>query len=526
MNIQLYFLLFLFIWPVAIIIAKTFAQRLITGIACILFLILIKTTAELGITILSQPISPILALLTLFTGIGFIIYQIINQVPTIQKEESGSSREFWMFIGSLVFLLSALVIIGNTSLPVFNKIFGTKLAPAEDPEFAYNSIQVYVAVVIGLLTGISQYLKYKGTSGKYFWKKIGLPVAIAVVAASILLLFGNINYDKKGPVFLGSIWLAAACSVFTIIANAAYIWLGLKGKLKLSGGSISHVGFGMVLLGILIASSKKEVLSHNVNGIFVPLGKGEDPKENLTLVQGVPANMGKYELTYIKDSLSIKEEKTYFKIRFKNKNGKEELVLQTNSYINPDGKEGLMSNPDSRQYWDHDVFTYITSLPNPDKQNDTATFRTNQLKIGDSLFYSNGFMILQDVKPVTNVPPDIAEILGDDGKIFEAPLKVFSKTGSIFTIAPKLTFAKGDRIAVPDTLTSESLVFQFQNVNADSSIQLGVKESNNVMKYVTLKAYKFPFINLLWLGVVVTAAGIIISMVRRIQLNRNSNSGS
>jgi cytochrome c-type biogenesis protein CcmF len=46
------------------------------------------------------------------------------------------------------------------------------------------------------------------------------------------------------------------------------------------------------------------------------------------------------------------------------------------------------------------------------------------------------------------------------------------------------------------------------------------------MEYVTLKAYKFPFINLLWLGVIVTAAGIIISMVRRIQLNRSSISQS
>jgi len=268
------------------------------------------------------------------------------------------------------------------------------------------------------------------------------------------------------------------------------------------------------------------VLSNNIKGIFIPLGPGEDPRENLTLPLGVPMNMGKYELTYIKDSFDAKEEKTYFKIRFKNKNGKEEFVLQPNSYINPDGKEGLMSNPDSRQYWNHDVFTYITSLPNPDKQNDTATFRTNQLKTGDSLFYSNGFMVLQDVKPVTNVPPEIAEILGKDGKIYEAPLKVFSKTGSIFTIAPKLTLAKGDRIAVPDTLTQENLVLQLQAVNTDNSIQLGVKESRNVMKYVTLKAYKFPFINLLWLGVIVTAAGIIISMVRRIQLNRNSNSGS
>jgi len=462
----------------------------------------------------------VLPALTLF----FIRY---SDIPAITKEESASSREFWMFIGALVFFLSAMVIIGMTSIPVYNKIFNIQRAPKENVEHTYNLINIYIAIIIAVLTAITQYLKYKETSSRYFLKKIGIPTAIAVAAASAVLAFGDITYGKKGPMFQASIWLAVACSVYTIIANGAYIWLGLKGKLKLSGGSISHLGFGMVLLGILISSSNKEVLSNNNSGIFIPLGDNEDPKENLTLVQGVQMDMGRYHITYEKDSLSPKEEKTYFNIRFSRKDGKEDFVLRPNSYINPDGKEGLMSNPDNRKYWDHDVFTYITSLPDPAKQKeDTANFRTANLKKGDSVFYSGGFMILQDVKPMENLPSEIRAILGTEGKIYEATIRGFSKTGSNFTISPKLTFAKGDVIAVPDTLAAENLVLQMQRVNPDNSIALGVKESNAVLKYVTLKAYKFPFINLLWLGVLITATGIIISMVRRIQQNRSSAAGS
>src|SRR5258705_4419965 len=110
-------------------------------------------------------------LVFLLPSLAFFIIRYAA-IPTVQKEESGSSREFWMFIGSLVFFLSAMVIISKTSLPVFNKIFAVKKAPPEDPEFAYNSIQVYVAVIIGLLTAIGQYLKYKGTPAKVFWNKI------------------------------------------------------------------------------------------------------------------------------------------------------------------------------------------------------------------------------------------------------------------------------------------------------------------------------------------------------------------
>ncbi len=463
----------------------------------------------------------LLAFLLVFVAPSlFLFFKNYKAIPTVDKEESGNSREFWMFIGSLVFFLSALVIIGKTSLPVFNKIFGTSIAPPEDPEFAYNSIQVYVAVIVGLLTAVSQYLKYRETSGSFFWKKIGIPTLIAAAAATAILLFGDINYTRKGPVYQASIWLAVACSVYAVIANAAYIWLGVKGKLRLSGGSISHVGFGMVLLGILISASKKEVLSNNINGIPAPLGPSEDPRENLTLVQGLTVDMGKYSLTYEGDSAHPKKQLWFYKIRFKSRDGREEFVLRPNAFVNYKGNEGLMANPSARHYWDHDVFTYITSLPNPDKSKDTATLQPHNLKTGDTAFYSNGYLVLQEVRERENLPEDI---FGKDGRLYEAPVKIFSKTGSLFTVTTRLAFARGGILAIPDTITQESLVLQLQKVNPDKSIELGIKESGALMKYVTLKAYKFPFINLLWAGVLVTAAGILISMLHRIRLNRISD---
>ena len=323
---------------------------------------------------------------------------------------------------------------------------------------------------------------------------------------------------------MAAIWIAVACSVYTIIANAAYIWLGLKGKLKLSGGSISHFGFGMVLLGILISSSKKEVLSNNINGIPAPLDKNEDPRENLTLVKGLTVDMGKYSLTYEGDSAHPKKQLSYYRIRFKSKDGKEEFVLTPNSFVNYKGNEGLMSNPDARHYWNHDVFTYITSISNPDKKEDTVSLKPNNMKPGDSLFYSSGFIILQEIKKSTDSLP--VELFGKDGSLHEARLKVHSKTGSIYSIAPKLAYAKGEVLALPDTVIAENLILQLQKVNPDNSIILGVKESNVVNDYITLKAYKFPYIRLLWFGVIITAIGIIISMVRRIQLNRNKSSVS
>ncbi|HEX4877601.1 MAG TPA: cytochrome c biogenesis protein CcsA, partial [Chitinophagaceae bacterium] len=152
----------------------------------------------------------LLTFLLIFVIPSLVLFAVrYKEIPSIKKEENTSSREFWMFIGSLIFFLSAIVIIGKTSLPVVNKVLGTNIAPPEDAEFAYNSIQVYVAIIIALLTAIAQYFKYKKTDGQFFRKKIVIPSLLAVAAAAAFIAFGSINYVKKGPVFNTALWLAA-----------------------------------------------------------------------------------------------------------------------------------------------------------------------------------------------------------------------------------------------------------------------------------------------------------------------------
>lgn len=462
----------------------------------------------------------LLAFLLVFTLPSlFFFFRSLKKIPTIQKEEEISSREFWMFIGSLVFFLSALVISGQTSLPVFNKIFGTTLAPPEDVEFSYNSIQLYVALILAVLTAISHYLKYKSTTRSFFWKKMLIPAVLSVVAGAAFIIFGEVNYEKKGPVFQYSITLTILFSFYTVIANASYIWLGAKGKIREAGGSIAHVGFGLVLTGILLSSANKEIISNNINGIPAPLGEGENPRENLTLVQGLPVTMGNYTLTYLKDSAHPKKQLWYYKIQFKNQKEKEEFVLTPNAFVNYKGNQGLMANPDARHYWDHDVFTYITSIPDPENQKDTAVFKTYLQTQGDTLFYSNGFMTIDSIQSRSDLPK---ELFGEKGKLYEVPIRVQSKTGTSYSVVSRAAFVKGQWISLSDTLVSEGLILQLQEADEKGSVRLGIKESDALLKYVTLKAYRYPFIKILWYGVWLTAIGLLLSMVNRIRKNRTA----
>ncbi|MFT4093749.1 MAG: cytochrome c biogenesis protein CcsA [Niabella sp.] len=506
MNGQLFLFLIVFVWLAPFFAAATGKQKgIIAGITFILSL----ATYFLAEKIPGFPLYVILA------GIVTFIVLMNRQVPATQKEESASSREFWMFIGSLVFFLAAMIIIFQTSLPVFNKLFNLNKAPGENDEFNYNKIQVLIAFVIGMLTAVTQYLKYKSTDSKFFLKKILLPTIISAAVATFILAVIRINYDIHGMGFLINIWIALVATVYATIANAAYIWVGLKGKLKNSGGSVAHFGFGLMLVGMILSSSKKEILSWNTSGIPVPFGKDSKEKtgENLTLVKGVPMQMNDYMVTYTGDSAHPKKEQTYFKVHFKSKKNNEEFTLLPDAFVNYKGNEGLMANPSSKHYWNHDVFTYVSSFYKPDGKSDTASFQPHVIAVSDTIFYSKGYITVEKLAAKDNLPVG-GFSKSDTG--YTASIKVQELNGPSYS-SDLLLVKNRDNLLFQnmDTVMSQGLVLRLDDARANS-ITIGVKETNDILEYVTLKAYKFPYINLVWGGVIFLVTGTLIAMRRRL----------
>lgn len=441
-----------------------------------------------------------------------------KKIPHIAKEENSYSREFWMFIGALVLFLSSVFILVATSLPVINKVFGTEFAIGEDPQFPYNRIQVFVAVVLGVLTAVTQYLKYKNTAKAAFFKKIALPTGIALAISLSVSVWGNINYDKFGLGFLAAIHLALFAAIYAVVANAAYIWSGLKGKVKAAGASIAHVGFGIMLVGVLISSSKKEVLSMN---FLNPLNFGPEQKEkgveNLTLYQGVRTDMGKYWATYASDSVTEKGKMTYFRIDMESKDGKERFPLYPDLIKNTKGQEGYSNNPDARHYWNKDIFVYINYSTKMQEEKDTAQFRSKLVKVGDTLYYSNGFMTLDSV--TVNPRADSRQVDAGDTSIM-AHLGIVTREQKKIIARPILAVKNNEPEYIPDSVFSQGLSIGLARVAENQQFEIRVKESAKMVPFIALKVLQFPFIKLVWLGTVLMVIGFIMSMVYRIRLLR------
>jgi cytochrome c-type biogenesis protein CcmF len=448
-----------------------------------------------------------------------------KQIPDIRKEESMNSREFWMFVGSLLFFVSAGYIITLTSLPFINKLFGTQWAIGKDVEYVYNRVMILVIIVIGLLTAITQYFKYKDTSRKYFWSNLLWPTVAALVLSILITFFGEIRYDKYGIGFLAAIYLASWSAIYAVVANGAYIFSVLKGNLKAAGASLSHLGFGLMVVGILISSSKKELLSVNSTGINIAglkdvKGQEENPLENVTLIQGVPTPMGKYVVTYEADSSVKKNDRVYFKINFTAKDTlsgsvKESFNIYPNAFL-VKAEEGmnLSSNPGASHYITNDIFVYITSWLNPDRIQDTSSFRNYWVKKGDTVFYSNGFVVVDNIIMANrNDNKDLPVV----DSAWLSDLKVFSKDGRSYVSQPAY-FVKDSQPSVKlDTVVTQNLILNINRVSGDK-IELGLKESNSVLRYITMKAFKFPYINVLWLGTIIMFFGFLISMYRRFRV--------
>ena len=456
---------------------------------------------------------------------AFLYYKDRKNIPTVVKEESMNSREFWMFVGSLLLLISAVYIIVLTSLPFINKLFGTSWAIGENVEYVYNRIMILVAIIIGILTAITQYFKYKETTRKYLWSKLLIPTIATVVLSAALSIWGEVKFDKHGLGFLVGIHVALWASIYTIIANANYMGAVLKWKMKAAGASITHFGFGLMLLGILISSSKKELISRNAGGISVTglkdaKGRDDDPLENVTLLYNTPVKMGKYVVTYLGDSTEEKNNKVYFKIRFIEVDPKDDETIVDAFNITPNAflvKSGensqLSSNPGSKHYLSSDVFVYITSWLNPDNLKDTASFRYTDVKAGDTVFYSNGFAVVNKLLAANkNDNKDLPMV----DSAWVSDITVFSKEGIQFNATPAIMKKDGIASTKVDTIMEQHLVVGLQRA-ANGKVQLGLKESNAVVRYITLKAFRFPWINLLWLGTIIMVAGFMISMWYRMK---------
>lgn len=449
--------------------------------------------------------------------IWFVI-NLFNLYQTGLSDEKVYSRELWMMVGSMVLLLSALHIITQTSIPVFNKLFETSKASRGQEH--YNQWQMVFAVLIVLLTAIGQFFKYKDTPGEKFWE----PVITALLIAVLL---------SVGALFLFDLWslkylFLLIGSIFTIVANLYYIRKVLKGNIKLSGASIAHAGFGLMMVGILVSSVNKKVLSENRTGTTMFSETTMDGKvdeaarannrENIFLAKNKPVLMAGSHLEATYHNAEERHPNKYFEVKYKlfDEKGKlkDTFTLYPNSQNNP--KMGLVINPDTKHYLTRDIFTHITFESGLEKNENQEFehFKTDTVNIGGAFVTEDGTrqLLLRKL--------NVIEASSDAHKLHLQAEVVVNTLGDTFIARPE--FISEDRIRIKESVVDEAGIMVImdrviQDKNNPENMQFIITTATRRPKidYIILKAVEFPYINLLWAGTFIMVFGFILSILQR-----------
>lgn len=475
-----------------------------------------------------------------------------KNIPTSDREASVYSREFWIFIGATTLGLMAFQVILPTSIPVYNAIVEglggiSNMAPPADQVGFYTKFQLWFAVALALLTGVGQYFWWNKMDKHELKNSLVTPYIISMILAAVIITLGKV-YDISYIVVV----LAGA---FTIVANGSILIKLIKAKtFKLAGGSLAHVGLGMILIGVMFSSGYSDTISINMSGMTYKKDWEDDlNKQNVLLWINKPLQMKDYEVIYrgrykkvkgfpgyVKadllesvdginmavalqdidakgktyfsrgDTVSIVlEENSYFKVEYYQE---DELKFTLFPMSQPNPTMGLISSPDSKRYLSKDLYTHVSAI----NDYEDPEWKEDQFENSEpgGQFFMNDF--------VTNF--EGTELISDPQELKDLSLR----EGDV-AIRAKLSIMDNDvkRLIEPMFLIRDNQVGKIAAIDSDLGIKVEIdnilpEEGQFVFKYntyqkdyVVMKASVKPYINVLWLGTIIMLIGFCTAIYRR-----------
>ena len=142
-----------------------------------------------------------------------------------------------------------------------------------------------------------------------------------------------------------------------------------------------------------------------------------------------------------------------------------------------------------------------------------AGWKSNTVKAGDTIYYSSGYMVLDQV---TLNPNDEKYQFKPTDTALMAHIQIRSVDGTKYIAKPVYYVRNNQSNFILDTVFSQGLAVGLSRVVDAQHVEISVKESSRLAPFVALKVLQFPFINLLWIGTILMILGFAMSMGRRL----------
>lgn len=476
-------------------------------------------------------------------GVGFYLYRY-RELPSPESESKFLSREFMTFTGAMLLFILGFVIIIGTSSPIIGRFFVENPTPP-DIQF-YNNWSMPIVMVMGVATVFGQYLFWQ----KHTWESLAgamvMPLLITSVATILTIILGEVR-NLYYMVYIFTAW-------FTIIGNGFVMFSLIRRNPKLVGGSLTHIGFGTLLIGIIASSVYTEPLldpqTTNYNK-RVQAGDVFD-EEGFQITQGV--EMFELELNrpkLINDTYMVTYEgydlsdtprpgQQSYKLRFEPIDNGDPFYLDPVVYpmLTSSGPNSIQwsVDPDVRTGWLSDIYIYVagskyvekrneeveetaenTMMPVADPAADSTVVKTIELTKGETAsagpftFQFINFLPASEESVPDNTQIGIRSLVRitheptDTAYEVEPLFAVYTEDGQSYTYTPALPVDRWDFEVMFSRINPETDSIELTMTGFDEDFQ---------EDWVLVVAEKKPYVSVVWLGTFLLMFGFSVSIVR------------
>lgn len=412
------------------------------------------------------------------------------------------SRETWLGLGAgVVGLLTFIVLIG-TSMPIipqfiidavngmFNAL-GTdmRLGNTVEPAF-YDAMGLPLAIVMTFMIGFTLLLMWSTTRGDMLLRKLLLPLGLGIAATLVIVFVGGV-YDP------GMIMLALSSS-FCLFSNIVIGSRIVRGNPKFTGAYVAHTGLALLLLGII------------GSGFY-------STSKSLELKQGETVEWSGYNFTYVGNETFWNGERYYFNVRLDDAvTGKEIETVKTVMFVsNYGGQEQIMRNPGIAKFFTTDVYVEPQALYAPEPEGGK---RYGFVK-GQTYEYG-GYAVTFTEFDMNNSRESESFRVGGEFRV-----EKYGEEPQVLMVA-RTTGPEGVK-SEPALVTAGDLQIEILGMTpnqedlAMSMIEVRLKnpnipvDPNDMRETLVVEASLEPFISLVWIGIIVMLAGMIVARSRR-----------
>ncbi len=466
--------------------------------------------------------------------VGFLVFYVlltlglfiprINRIERVSLNYNFYNREFILFAAMTLLFLFSVVVLFWTSLPILSGLFSSE--PRAADLATYNDFALPFAILFSLLLTVSPFLNYNNYLPRQWVRKLAIGAA-----ASIIISFGLFHFlahtDLMFSVVLSLLLTALTMYIFksdliksiappmvvfslviiacallniseyfyilffataamAVVSNLLSIFSFLPGRWKIMGGQLTHLGFGVMIIGVLASSAFST-------------------DQKLVLPRGEKAEAYGLAVTYrgMRNDISFPKNELLLGYEQDGRTFEARPQLYFSERLN-----GIMRKPYIQRNVLHDLYFSPEQVQSTHNHNGLVLAKGETKSINDYQFTFNGFemtehgsgseaMVVADVEVRHN---------GEVWKIRPA-VKIISAPGGRETSDIPAPFGENDQYqaTISQILADQGSVA----LSVPGLVEAGPPDR------LILAITKKPIINLVWIGTTLILLGTLIVFIRR-----------